>query len=56
MVTKKRNSREVNNKKKTARKVNFTMLAPEAQYVFLVGDFNSWDIRKGLQRKLEDQH
>ena len=44
MVTKKRNSREVNNKKKTARKVNFTMVAPEAQNVFLAGDFNSWDI------------
>jgi 1,4-alpha-glucan branching enzyme len=44
MVTKKINSREVNNTKKTARKINFTMVAPEAQNVFLVGDFNSWDI------------
>ena len=43
MVTKKRNSREVNNKKKTARKVNFTMVAPEAQNVFLAGDFNDWE-------------
>ncbi len=44
IVTKKRNSREIHNTKKTARKVNFTMVAPEAPNVFLVGDFNSWDI------------
>ena len=44
MVTKKRNSRGINSKKKTARKVNFTMVAQKAQNVFLVGDFNSWDI------------
>ena len=31
-------------KKKTARKVNFTMEAPEAQNVSLAGDFNNWDI------------
>ena len=44
MVTKKRTSRGESSKKQTARKVSFTMVAPEAKNVFLVGDFNNWDI------------
>jgi len=43
MATKKETSKRVTIKKKTTRKVNFTIVAPEAQNVFLVGDFNSWD-------------
>ena len=43
MVTKKKKSSEVSSKKKAARKVNFTMFAPEAQKVCVAGDFNNWD-------------
>jgi 1,4-alpha-glucan branching enzyme len=31
-------------KSKTARRVQFEFLAPEAREVFLAGDFNRWDI------------
>jgi 1,4-alpha-glucan branching enzyme len=48
---KKINSIEVNSKKKTARKVDFTMGVPKAQNVFLVGDFNSWDISSHLLKR-----
>ncbi len=42
MVTKKRNSIEMNSEKKTTKKVNFAMVAPSAKNVFLAGDFNNW--------------
>ena len=44
MAIKKRNSKRLTIKKKAAKKVNFTMEAPEAQNVSLAGDFNNWDI------------
>ena len=54
MTIKKRNSKKgtakkvaskrVTVKKKKAKKVNFTMVAPEAQNIFLAGNFNNWDI------------
>jgi len=39
-MARKKNSRE---SKETQKKVNFTLLAPKAQKVYLAGDFNSWD-------------
>ena len=44
MLTKKKNALGMNSKRKTAKKVNFTMVAPGATHVFLAGDFTNWDI------------
>ena len=45
MAIKKRNNTGPTGKKKlTTKKINFKMVAPEAENVFLVGDFNDWNI------------
>jgi len=33
------------------RKITFTLDAPQANEVFLVGDFNQWNIRKHIMKK-----
>ena len=35
------------------RKVTFTLTAPDAKEVFLVGDFNNWDEKKHPMKKDE---
>ena len=42
MITKKE-SKSTKSKSKQATRIAFTLAAPEAQNVFLVGDFNNWD-------------
>ena len=42
MITKKE-PKSTKSKVKKATRIAFTLTAPEAQNVFLVGDFNSWD-------------
>ncbi len=44
VTTKKVASKRVTAKKNKAKKVAFTKVAPEAQNVFLAGNFNNWDI------------
>ena len=43
VTAKKVASKRVTVKKKKAKKVAFTMVAPEAQNIFLAGNFNDWD-------------
>lgn len=42
MITKKEPN-STKSKSKQATRIAFTLAAPEAQNVFLVGDFNNWD-------------
>lgn len=51
MVTKKRNSKVTSSKRLMPKKVNFAMVAPEARNVFLVGDFNGWNIESNPFKK-----
>jgi 1,4-alpha-glucan branching enzyme len=51
MATKKRNSKVTSSKRMMPKKVNFTMVVPEAQNVFLVGDFNGWNIESHPLKK-----
>ncbi len=51
MVTKKINSKVTNIKRVIPKKVNFAIVAPEAQNVFLVGDFNGWNIESHPLKK-----
>lgn len=51
MVTKKRNSKVTSSKRLMPKKVNFAMVAPEARNVFLVGDFNGWNIESHPLKK-----
>jgi 1,4-alpha-glucan branching enzyme len=44
VVRKRKESDASDGKKKAAKKVSFKMAAPEAKDVFLVGDFNDWNI------------
>ncbi len=37
--------------KSKAKKVPFEFLAPDAQKVYLAGDFNNWDPKKSLMKK-----
>jgi 1,4-alpha-glucan branching enzyme len=37
--------------KSKMKKVSFEFQAPEAQKVYLVGNFNDWDTRAGLMKK-----
>ena len=41
-------------KKKTVPSVEFSLYAPEAREVFLVGDFNNWDGTAYRMRKFKD--
>ncbi len=41
-------------KTKPVCKVTFVVPAPEASKVFVVGDFNNWDAKKGALRKLKN--
>jgi len=52
MMVKKRQSGGLKeSKKKTQKRVNFTLLTPEAQNVFLAGDFNDWDVHSHPLKK-----
>lgn len=44
VTAKKVDSKRVTVEKKKAKKVTFTMVAPEARDIFLAGNFNNWDI------------
>jgi len=48
--TKKKLSEETKPKTKT-KKVRFNLYAPEAERVFLAGDFNNWDVNNLPMRK-----
>jgi 1,4-alpha-glucan branching enzyme len=50
-TTKKVTKKRVTVKKKKTKKVNFTMVAPEAQNIFLAGNFNGWDINSHPLKK-----
>ena len=50
-MAKKRIFKSLENEKKPLKKVNFTLSAPEAQNVFLAGDFNGWDINSHPLKK-----
>ncbi len=41
--------------RKTLRPVNFVCNAPQAQAVFLVGDFNQWNIASHPMRRMPDR-
>jgi len=44
MVTMRKRAKEVKEKKKTQQKrVSFTLSAPDARNVYVVGDFNGWN-------------
>jgi 1,4-alpha-glucan branching enzyme len=47
----KKQSKEAKNKKGTHIRVNFTLPAPEAHSVLLVGDFNNWNTYSHLLKK-----
>ena len=45
MVTRKRKATSLTREKNSApKKINFEIIAPEADTVFLVGDFNDWNL------------
>jgi len=47
----KRKSKTLEGKTKALKKVDFTLLAPDAQSVSLAGDFNDWDVNSHLLKK-----
>ena len=51
MVTQKEKGKSTKSDKKPLRKVHFEFSAPEAQEVFLAGDFNNWDTQLDLMKK-----
>ncbi len=44
MTERKESEKGIRAKKAATEKVKFEFVAPEAQEVFLAGDFNNWDI------------
>ena len=42
-MIKKQESKSTKSKTKTVKRVTFTLTVPDAQNVFLAGDFNSWN-------------
>ena len=51
MVTKKKYSKVTSSKRIMPKKIAFAMVAPEAQNVFLVGDFNGWNVESHPLKK-----
>jgi 1,4-alpha-glucan branching enzyme len=45
IMGKRRKNNDLENKTKPLKRVRFTLSAPEAQNVFLLGDFNGWEAR-----------
>jgi 1,4-alpha-glucan branching enzyme len=41
--------------KKTSKPINFVCIAPDAQFVSLVGDFNDWDPKANPMRQTPDR-
>jgi 1,4-alpha-glucan branching enzyme len=50
-MVKKRKSKKLESKMEELKKVNFTLLAPDAQNVSLAGDFNDWHANSHLLQK-----
>jgi 1,4-alpha-glucan branching enzyme len=53
IMVKKRKSRKLESKMEEL-KVNFSLLAPEAQNVSLAGDFNDWNVNTHLLQKVSN--
>ena len=53
-MAKKRKSRKLESKMEELKKVNFSLLAPDAQNVSLAGDFNDWDVNTHLLQKVSN--
>jgi len=51
IMVKKRKSQKSKSKMGELKKVNFSLLAPEAQNVSLAGDFNDWNANSHLLQK-----
>jgi 1,4-alpha-glucan branching enzyme len=54
IMVKKRKSRKLESKMEELKKVNFSLLAPDAQKVSLAGDFNDWDVNTHLLQKVSN--
>ncbi len=52
IMVKKKKSRKLESKMEELKKVNFSLLAPDAQNVSLAGDFNDWDVNTHLLQKV----
>lgn len=53
-MVKKRKSKKLESKMEELKKVNFTLLAPDAQNVSLAGDFNDWNVNSHLLQKVSN--
>ena len=53
-MVKKRKSRKLESKMEELKKVNFTLLDPDAQNVSLAGDFNDWNANSHLLQKVSN--
>jgi 1,4-alpha-glucan branching enzyme len=53
-MVKKRKSEKLESKMEELKKVNFTLLAPDAQNVSLAGDFNDWNANSHLLQKVSN--
>ena len=51
MIGKKSTEKSKTGAKVVTKKVPFEFLAPDAQKVYLAGDFNNWDTSAGLMKK-----
>ena len=47
-------SKEESKRKNYRRKITFSLKAPNAKEVFLVGDFNNWDVRTNSMKLDKD--
>jgi 1,4-alpha-glucan branching enzyme len=54
IMVKKRKSQKSESKIEELKKVNFALLAPEAQNVSLAGDFNDWNVNTHLLQKVSN--
>ena len=54
IMVKKKKSRKLESKMEELKKVNFSLLAPDAQNVSLAGDFNDWDVNTHLLQKVSN--
>lgn len=51
---KKTTKKSTSTKRKTVPSIEFTLMAPDAEEVYLVGDFNDWDGQKYRMRKFKN--
>ena len=51
MLNRKEKDKQVGSVKKATKKVNFSTVAPDAEEVLLVGDFNGWEDNPYLLKK-----